>query len=323
MTTKSKALLTFMLILGAGILPIALYSLRASADLQVPPLAALPVHSLPPYQQAAQALAGLFIKPLYMLLSLVIIVVLVGQPGADISALKWGQVAFLSGEIFCAVNFYIYRHASVLSEYLHSYGMALAFGFTFFALFESLDSRLLRLSNSETPCAALALCGKCTRHQDEGCKVHSVAQFLMPLLAGLIFIPILSPLQPDSYAVSIFRFPYSYMRLSFYEAYERRILPLFALTSFAIAYVPLLVRRNPPLPLLTKAFTAAGLGALGFSFFRLVLNAIFADNLVWFEFWEETTELMYIGFILFTLWQFRRTLLPRRGILGRFIIRFS
>src|SRR5512143_13918 len=120
MTTKSKALLTFMLILGAGILPIALYSLRASADLQVPPLAALPVHSLPPYQQAAQALAGLFIKPLYMLLSLVIIVVLVGQPGADISALKWGQVAFLSGEIFCAVNFYIYRHASVLSEYLHS-----------------------------------------------------------------------------------------------------------------------------------------------------------------------------------------------------------
>jgi hypothetical protein len=54
---------------------------------------------------------------------------------------------------------------------------------------------------------------------------------------------------------------------------------------------------------------------LGFSFFRLTLNAIFINHLVWFEFWEEATELMFVAATAFLLWQFKRTLLESTPIL--------
>jgi hypothetical protein len=63
-----------------------------------------------------------------MMLSLVIILALIGQKVTDLSALQWGQITFLVGETFCAINFYIYHQESLLSEYLRSYGMVLAFG---------------------------------------------------------------------------------------------------------------------------------------------------------------------------------------------------
>ncbi len=313
MTKGSNAVLTLVFILGAGLLPIALFFLQPPAVRELPPVGALPFHPLLPQEQAAQVIAGLLVKPTYMLVSLAIIVALHDQHSADLAALQAGQIAFLVGETFCAINFYFYRHESVLSEYVHSYGMAVAFGLTVFALLEGLDARVLKLSSSSGACAALPLCGKCTRHQDEGCKLRSLSRVLVPVLAGLLFIPLLSPLQPDAYAVSLFGFPYSYTRWNVYEVYERRILPLLGLVAFAIAFFSLLRKGTTPLPVPAKIFTAAGVGALGFSFLRLGLNAIFASDLVWFEVWEETTELLYIGLVAFTLWEFRRTLLPRLG----------
>jgi hypothetical protein len=49
----------------------------------------LPQQVLTPNEQAAQAAAGLLIKPTYMLLTLLLIVGLVGQ-AADMRALQWG-----------------------------------------------------------------------------------------------------------------------------------------------------------------------------------------------------------------------------------------
>ncbi len=278
-------------------------------------IASLPSRSTTTLEQGAQALAGLVIKPSYMLLSLIVIVGLVGQKGADLSALMWGQIAFLAGETFCAINFYIYNHESILSEYLHSFGMALAFGFTWFALLEGLDTRLLHLTSSTSACQALSVCGVCTRHASAGCKARTFARFILPILAILTFIPILAPLQPDAYAVSIFGFPYSYARLGIYEFYERRILPLLAMLVLTLAYTPLLRKGEPPIPFSTKAFMSAGLGALSFSFFRVALNSVFAGNLVWFEFWEEATELIFVGAIAFALWQFKISLLHDSPIL--------
>ncbi len=315
MPKPSTAAWILLLILAAGLLPIVLYVLPPAAQQQVPSVAALPFRSMPSQEQAAQVIAGLFIKPLYTLIALAALLALIGQPGADLAALRWALGAFVVGETFCAVNFYIYNHESLLSEYAHSYGMVLAFGFTAFALLDGLDARVLKLSNSDAPCAAVGLCGKCTRHQAEGCKARSMARFMLPILAGLLFIPLFSPLQPDAYAVSLFGFPYSYTRWNAYEMYERRVLPLLGLALFAIAFVPLLRRKSPPVPPLSKAMVAAGLGAFGFSFFRLVLNAIFATDLVWFEFWEEATELAFIALVALTLWEFRRTLLPVPGFL--------
>lgn len=301
--------LAVLLIIAGGVVPWTLLAWGILGNVGTALPASLPLRSMPLTQQAAQAIAGLIIKPTYMLLSGLIILALVGQPAGDVRAVQWGQVAFLSGEIFCAINFYVFQHASVLSEYLHSYGMAVAFGLTAFGLFEAFDRRILRLSDSPGACAALKVCGRCARHETAGCKARSVALVALPALAVLSVIPLFSSLQPEAYGVTILGFPYSYARLDLYEFYERRLLPVAALISMAVAFI-LILRRSPqPLPRSAKIFAALGLGALGFSFFRTTLNALFAGSLVWFEFWEETTEFLFISFAAYVLWQVRGSIL--------------
>jgi hypothetical protein len=137
------------------------------------------------------------------------------------------------------------------------------------------------------------------------------------MLAILTFIPLLSPIQPDGYAVSIFNFPYSYTRLEFYQTYERRILPLIAMLAFIAAFLRSL-NNDSSISFFAKACFSAGCGALGFSLFRLALNAIFAGGLIWFEFWEEATELMFVGFIAFILWHYKTTLLDQTPMIDLF-----
>jgi len=290
MTRSQKTVLLSSLILSAGLIPISIYLIENPYLLDVD-TASLPSRNLSLLEQQAQVLAGLVIKPIYMMVSLLIIVALLEQRRSAILALQCGQIAFLTGEVFCAINFYIYKHESLLSEYLHSYGMALGFGFTSFALLEGLE-RLI-VSRTSPPS---------TR------EPRAILQLLVPVCASLAFIPILSPLQPEAYTTSIFNIPYSYTRLAFYEVYERRILPVLALIAFFIAYLSLW-RDWEAISFSTKVFLCAGLGVLSFSFFRVALNAIFVNNLVWFEFWEEATELMFVGTIGFCLWRYRAFLL--------------
>lgn len=304
MPRSRTAWLVILLVIAAGVFPFVYIYLRLGVGLH-PPLSSLPAREMDRSEQLAQAAAGLVIKPAYMFISLIIIVVLAGRTAVDLRALQWGQVAFLAGEVFCAINFYVFRHESLISEYLHSFGMAVAFGFTAFALWEGVDERLLKLTGSPGACAALKVCGRCTRHEAAGCKARAVTRFLLPAAAILAAIPFLAPLEPQAYAVSIFGFPYSYARLEPYEFYERRALPAMAMLSFVVALIPLLRKGEPPLPLITRLFASAGLGALGFSMFRVTLDAVFVGNLVWFEFWEEATELIFIAAVAFTLWQFR------------------
>lgn len=283
--TRLQKILLLTLILLAGLIPVTIYLMEGNSLTR--DTASLPTLELTRHEQAAQALAGLVVKPIYMILSLAVIIILIGQKRPALAALMWGQVAFLAGETFCAINFYIYRHESLLSEYLHSFGMALAFGFTVFALIEWIElftnARQKPIVSKET-------------------KVFTL--FALPILASLACIPLLSPLQTDAYSTSIFNFPYSYTRFNVYEVYERRVLPTFAILAFVAAFLSLLNRQSV-VSFQTKVFLCAGLGALGFSFFRIALNAIFVDSLVWFEFWEEATELMFVGTTAFALWRFR------------------
>jgi len=293
MISRHHILLLSLLIIVTGLIPVPVYFLESNTLSLDVDIASLPSRNLSLLEQQAQAFAGLLVKPVYMMLSLGVILLLIGQSRTSIHALQWGQIAFLIGETFCAINFYIYKHESILSEYLHSYGMALAFGFTSFALLEGWED----------------LFGGRIRS-----KVDAEAQvwmrFILPFLGILSFLPMLTTIQPESYAVTIFKFPYSYTRLDVYQLYERRILPLIAIVAFSTACLPLL-KKSSTLPFTTKLFACAGIGALGFSLFRVALNAMFVENLVWFEFWEETTELMFVGIIAFTLWRYKKSLLDQ------------
>jgi hypothetical protein len=93
-----------------------------------------------------------------------------------------------------------------------------------------------------------------------------------------------------------------------HQFYELRYLPVAALVLLAVCFVVLwrVERRSVTT---SKILYSAALGALGFSFFRLVLVASFINNQVWFVLWEETTELMYVGLVAGVLLIFTRGLL--------------
>lgn len=300
-----KRFLPGFIIILAGLGPILLFSWLSGG---LTPAVVAETRAMSPLEQSAQVAAGLVIKPLYSLLSLGLILFLAGQRARDIASLRWGLIAFLTGETFCAVNFWVFRHESLLSEYLHSYGMVLAFGLTIFAAFDGLDSRLLKLNEPGSRCAVSALCGVCKRDAIHGCAARRSAWVIIAMAAILAFIPLTASLTPQAYETSLYGFPYSYTRFALYEWYENRALPLLALTCFALAFLPLLRKDGLPIPLQTKVFFSAGLGALAFSFFRLALASIFRENLVWFEFWEETTELLYVTGAGLLIWQFRHIL---------------
>ena len=62
----------------------------------------------------------------------------------------------------------------------------------------------------------------------------------------------------------------------------------------------------------SKIFFAAGSGALGFAFLRLVLLQVYRDNLVWYAAWEELTELLFVLSAGLVLWIFRHGLFFER-----------
>lgn len=74
----------------------------------------------------------------------------------------------------------------------------------------------------------------------------------------------------------------------------------------------LVFKKTNPLPL-AKLFFAAGVGPLGFGMFRSVLTGMYNQDLVWFAFWEESTELVFVVGTCFLLWIFRHRLFEERA----------
>jgi rhodanese-related sulfurtransferase len=260
--------------------------------------------------QTAQALAGLVVKPLYMLISLVLASALIRQNATDLAALGWGMLIFFIGELFCYINFFFFRDDSYLAEYLHSYGMIVSFGFVFFALMEGIEVRLFHFNTPDKKCAAIALCKVCAKNQAVTCRAQRLYQLVIPSLALVSTIPFSARFDLQGFTGLVFTLPYYYSRFSVYQFYENRLLPILAILFFAGAYLPLWLKNAQPVPRLTHILFSAGLGAISFAWFRLSFGMIFASNQVWFAFWEEMTELLFVTAILVILWIFRRTLFP-------------
>jgi hypothetical protein len=121
----------------------------------------------------------------------------------------------------------------------------------------------------------------------------------------LCFMPLTAVLLPVSYNTLILGTLYNYSHAVVHQIYEIRILPLMAFVLFAVSWCLLRYRKQEPVAW-SKAFFAAGTGALGFSLFRMILLHTYSDNLVWFAAWEEITELIFIlgtGIVLIIFWQ--------------------
>ncbi|MBI4329738.1 MAG: hypothetical protein HY673_00470 [Chloroflexi bacterium] len=261
------------------------------------------------YEQLALVSAVLIIKPIYTLLSAVLIVALIPFKSADAAALRWGLISFFIGEGSCAVNILFFGDASYLLEYLHMFGMAVSLGFVAYAAMEAADSRLVNFSNPEKKCAALSLCRRCAKYVDAPCALKRLFYFIIPVFVALAFIPLLATPRAASYSVDILGTVYSYAHPVAYQVFELRYSPVYAILLLAASLLVLIATRGKRTGL-SKVLFAAGMGPLGFSFLRLIFVSTYRDSLVWLTFWEELTELVYISGIAFALWAFYRGALP-------------
>lgn len=290
MSKYAQVGLIAVLILG-GALPILVY-IAQNGGLGTSELAKL--QEINPSERLALITSLFNIKPIYMFLCTAILFVLWGRAATPARALFWGFAALLIGELICGATFFAFRRELIVSEHIHSYGMMLEFSFIVFALIDLLDRRV------QTPI-----------------QIRSAFAFIAAMGIFASFLPLaVSPI-PSGYHADIYGFPYIYARFEFNQRVESRVLPIASLCFFTLALAASIRTKHTGLPHITKVFPSAGAGLLAFSLLRLSLGALFAERLVWFEFWEETIQLIVITTIAFLLWQFKREWIEERIALFR------
>lgn len=275
MQNNARLLLFVILILLGGSLPILVY-ISTHGDLGVSALTNLQSLNLP--EQAALMLSLFNIKPIYMFLSVAILVLVWGRASLPARSLFWAFSALIVGELICGATFFAFRRELIVSEHIHSYGMTLEYSFILFAFFTFLDERFA----------------------PDPKRVRPLYAFASGLGILAAFLPLSVNPTPGGYQTDLYGFPYLYARFEFNQWVESRFLPIASLIFFVLAFFSAL---NSTRTSLSRVFLSAGMSLLAFSIIRLSLGALFVDRLVWFEFWEETIQLIVISTVAFLLWR--------------------
>ena len=136
-------------------------------------------------------------------------------------------------------------------------------------------------------------------------------RWLLPMLAVLAAMPLFSSFRETAYNTHVFGAPHRYGHPLLHQLYELRYLPVAGLVLLLTCFLLALRVDRPENPRLrpAKVLLSAAIGAMAFSWFRLILVASFVDNQVWFASWEEVTELISIAMVGSLLFVFRRRLL--------------
>jgi len=270
-------------------------------------LSDFPVYQSPYYEQVAQFISGFVVKPIYSILAIGIVILLWKRKGTYLMALKWAMLVFFIGENFCAANYLLFSDKSYLSEYLHGFGMLLAFSFVTYAIIEGIDDRILHLSEPDKKCAALGLCRKCIKYEKVPCGLRLTFYLAIPAMVVIAMMPLFADWHSNSYNTLIFGKSYNYSHFNIYQQFERLFCPLTAIALLCISFFVLVFKKKNPVSSV-KLFFAAGFGPLGFGMMRTILNGFYSNNLVWSNVWEEGTELLFVTGVCFVLWIFKRGL---------------
>ncbi len=271
-------------------------------------LSPFPTRVSPLWEKLLAVFTGFGVKYTYMALALLIAWILRKCTSVDLVALRWSMLIFFLGEAACAVNYILFQETSYLSEFAHAYGMLLSFAFVTYAVLEGIDRRILQLSDPNKKCAALSLCKRCIKYETVPCGLRRIFHWLIGALIVIALIPLAAAKQDHSYNTMIFGTFYHYTHRVLYQQFEMNYCPLAAFVLLTISLLTLLGRKPDPLPQ-AKIFLAAGIGPLSFGLFRTVLIGLYHHNLVWFNAWEEITELIFIMGVGAVLWIFRNSLL--------------
>ncbi|MDP6636684.1 MAG: hypothetical protein QGG42_17430 [Phycisphaerae bacterium] len=279
------------------------------------PAEPLPFHHATELEQFLAVASGFGFKITYSLLSLILVIVLWRSRAADLAAMRWAMIFFFVGENFCALNYALYADTSHLFELLHNYGMLLCFAFATYSIIEGVDMRLIHVSGAEDKCGALRLCGRCIKHADVPCGLRRVFYLVIVAMMVVTGMLLTADFHHVSYNVEIYGGTYNYSNPLAHQLYEIVYCPAAALVLFAVSLVMLLRAGGNNLRAAKMAF-AGGFGAMGFGSFRMILAGAYSKRMVYFVFWEEGTELLFVIGVCCVLWVFRRGLFGARAKVG-------
>lgn len=252
--------------------------------------------------QFAIVFAAFFIKPTYMLLTILIAVLLWKKTETDFVSLRRAMIAFLCGEIACAVNFVLSNNDSEFWEYAHSYGMLVAFAFLTYAVMKTVDQRLVNFSDREVKCLLLPLCKRCYKYQDVSCTLR--IDFLYVVMAAIVmaFMPLTGTLGSFFCIGTIFDDPnVIFGHTAAQQMFEARLCPLVAIVFFILSGSRLFIYKENGIAR-AKIYFAAGMGFLGFGLMRFLTSWSYERNQLWGDVWEEITEFILIVGILWIIY---------------------
>ncbi len=272
----------------------------------------LPFHAMTPLEQWLAVSIAFGIKPVYMMLSLGLIIWLWRRRAVDLAMLRWGLIWFWIGENGCSIDFLFFKRGSDFWEYVHGYGMAAGFAMVVYAVLEGMDHRLIKFSPAKERCAALSLCRACIKYDPAApCGLKRLFTIMIPAFMLLALMPLTADFKLTAYNAIIVGTLHNYYHLASSQLFELRYCAGLAFVLFAASWLVLRFKRTEPVAA-SKVLFAAALGPLSFGMLRMFFVATFSDRLVWFDVWEEFTELLFIVSAGAVLWVFRGALFGKQ-----------
>lgn len=258
------------------------------------------------FSQWIMVISGFVIKPVYMIFSFVLIILLWRHTAREMVLIKWAMIIFLLGEIFCAINYLVTGGENEILEILHGLGMVGISILLPWGLFVFLDRHILNFSVDKSNCVLLQLCRQCWKNSDTTCSLKQLFLFLAPTLAVVSLMPLTALLKPFHYTMTVFKVE-TQLSLSFRVLQlELRVYPIIA-SILLIVSMFFLWRAQKNIKLAQFPFFI-GLGFMIFSLFRFFLIYSYYHLPHWVNFWEEMTELIMIAGVGIFLIIFRKKL---------------
>jgi rhodanese-related sulfurtransferase len=269
-----------------------------------------PITEISLLSQLAMTLAAFVVKPAYIVMTFLIIVMLWRKKSRDLVLIRYAMVLFFIGENACSLNYLVASNSSGWLEIVHGLGMVGMFFLLSWGLVVYFDERVIHYLNPERSCVFQRHCQRCWKKENVSCGLHRLAIFLLPALAFTAFIPVTMPLRPFRIIMPVFLTDVLWLKDFWNLFLEFRLYPILGALCFIISYFWTRKGQHALQKAQLPFFLA--LGFTFYSYFRFGLLLTFSENQAWADWWEESTEFIMVALIMIWLVVFKNQLELKR-----------
>lgn len=264
-----------------------------------------PVIPISTISQLAVTMAAFVVKPVYMLISILIIVVLWRQHARELILLRFAMVSFVLGEGACAVNYLAAENAGLWLEFLHGAGMVGTYTLVFGSLFVFFDEQILHYSAADRRCNMQRFCRHCWKNETVECGLFRIGLIALPMFAVCALLPVTMPIRPYTMIMPVFDSDVLWIKDFWNLLIEFRVYPILGACCALLSF--LIFRRGKDAVTKAQPLLFLSVGFTGYAFFRFGLLLTFGENQGWADWWEELSELMLVVLIWGFLVVYRRS----------------